>query len=191
MGAWVNTETFPQKNYNRLTERQELWGICLGAGFCCRVLCGVLRGGRFCWLCGWWCPTQLVAVRGCVLEGSCVVSVRNQGTIGRPNPQWAGHFPNFNRIWGNRPCRVPCRSKHIMFFREPRQKKSPKFSQPPEPEGPQNRTTSPKNRTTSQVRVKWDLLLHQDSTLPFRLFPPTNPPPLRLSRRATTAALCH
>ena len=46
MGAWVNTETFPPKNYNRLTERQGLWGICLGAGFCCRVLCGVLRGGR-------------------------------------------------------------------------------------------------------------------------------------------------
>ena len=47
MGTWANTETFPKKNYNRLTERQGLWGICLGAGFCCRVLCGVLRGGSF------------------------------------------------------------------------------------------------------------------------------------------------
>lgn len=95
----------------------------------------------FCWLCGWWCPTQLVAVCSCVLEGSCVVSVRNQGTIGRPNPQWAGHFPNFNRIWGNRPCRVPWPSKHIMFFREPRQKNRQNLANPPNlPEGPTSKS---------------------------------------------------
>ena len=72
--------------------------------------------------------------------------------------------------------------KQTMFFREPRQK-SPKFSDPPPPKQKAPKIVQQAKRIAQHASGPciWDLFLHQDDTLPFRLFAPTNPPPLRLS----------